>query len=265
MFRSTPAAGWKAVALRLPMVMVPVLSSNSTSMSPAVSTALPLLVITLARSARSMPAMPMALNNPPIVVGIRHTKSETSAAMVTVAFAYPAKGCSVTHTMMNTSVKPASRMVSAISFGVFWRLAPSTSAIMRSRKLSPGSLVTRTFTRSLSTFVPPVTELLSPPASRITGALSPVMALSSMVARPSMISPSVAIRSPASQTNTSPLRRSLEERSVIFPSAPTTFAGVSSRVFRSELACAFPRASAMASAKLAKSKVRKSSRKTATL
>ena len=36
------------------------------------------------------------------------------------------------------SVSPASRMFSAISFGVFCRSAPSTSAIIRSRKVSPG-------------------------------------------------------------------------------------------------------------------------------
>ena len=34
---------------------------------------------------------------------------------------------------------PASRMLSAISFGVFCRSAPSTSAIMRSRKDEPGA------------------------------------------------------------------------------------------------------------------------------
>ena len=36
-------------------------------------------------------------------------------------------------------VSPASRMSSAISFGVFWRTAPSTSAIIRSRKRLTGS------------------------------------------------------------------------------------------------------------------------------
>ena len=40
-------------------------------------------------------------------------------------------------------VSAASRMFSAISFGVFCRSAPSTSAIMRSRKVSPGSAVIR--------------------------------------------------------------------------------------------------------------------------
>ena len=42
-----------------------------------------------------------------------------------------------------------SRMLSAISFGVFWRFAPSTIAIMRSRKVLPGSLVMRMTMRSL--------------------------------------------------------------------------------------------------------------------
>ena len=72
-------------------------------------------------------------------------------------------------------VNAASRMFSAISFGVFWRFAPSIKLIMRSRKPSPGSALTRTMSQSESTRVPPVTALRSPPASRITGALSPVI------------------------------------------------------------------------------------------
>ena len=83
-------------------------------------------------------------------------------------------------------VSPASRMLSAISFGVFWRLAPSTSAIIRSRKLSPGFGVTRTTISSDSTRVPPVTAERSPPDSRITGADSPVIADSSTLAMPSI-------------------------------------------------------------------------------
>src|ERR1700737_1312810 len=55
-------------------------------------------------------------------------------------------------------VNPASRMLSAISFGVFCRSAPSTSAIMRSRNVSPGFTVTFTRIQSDSTFVPPVTN-----------------------------------------------------------------------------------------------------------
>jgi hypothetical protein len=41
-------------------------------------------------------------------------------------------------------VSPASRMLRAISFGVFFRSEPSTRAIIRSRKVSPGRTVIRT-------------------------------------------------------------------------------------------------------------------------
>ena len=39
--------------------------------------------MTLARTMRSMPAMPMADSSPPMVVGIRHTSSATSTVIVT--------------------------------------------------------------------------------------------------------------------------------------------------------------------------------------
>ncbi len=107
------------------------------------------------------------------------------------------------------SVIPASRMLSAISFGVFCRWAPSTSAIMRSRKLDPGLAVMRTLIQSDRTVVPPVTADRSPPLSRITGADLPVMAASLTVATPSMTSPSPGIRSPVSTSTTCPACRSL--------------------------------------------------------
>ncbi len=66
-------------------------------------------------------------------------------------------------------------------------------AIMRSRKPSPSRLVTRTTIQSDSTRVPPVTDEKSPPASRSTGADSPVTALSFTEATPSTISPSAGI------------------------------------------------------------------------
>ena len=72
----------KRDAWRLPSVMVPVLSSSSTSTSPAASTARPEVAMTLAWIMRSMPAMPMADSRPPMVVGIRHTSSATSTVIV---------------------------------------------------------------------------------------------------------------------------------------------------------------------------------------
>ena len=67
--------------------MVPVLSNNKTSISPAVSTAFPLFVMTFARKALSIPAIPIADNKPPIVVGIKHTNNEIKAPMVMGTFA----------------------------------------------------------------------------------------------------------------------------------------------------------------------------------
>ena len=131
-----------------------------------------------------------------------------------------------------------------------------------SRKLSPGSDVTITLILSDSTLVPPVTEDLSPPASLMTGALSPVMALSSIVAKPSIISPSVAIKSPASQIKTFPFTNCDELIFLISPFSKSCFAGVSSRVFLKLSACALPLASAIASAKLANKSVANKIRKT---
>lgn len=60
--------------------MVPVLSSRSTSTSPAASTARPDMAITFRRISRSIPAIPMADSSPPMVVGIKHTNSAMRVA-----------------------------------------------------------------------------------------------------------------------------------------------------------------------------------------
>ncbi len=152
-------------------------------------------------------------------------------------------------------VSPASRIERAISLGVFWRLAPSTSAIIRSRNVSPGRAVIRTTTSSDRTRVPPVTAERSPPDSLITGADSPVMADSSIEAMPSTTSPSDGITSPALTTHSSPTSRRLDGTGSRVPSGRRRLAMVSLRVLRSDAACALPRPSAIASAKLAKSTV----------
>ena len=126
---STPGAGRNSFAIRLPKVMVPVLSSISTSMSPAASTARPDVASTFRRTRRSMPLMPMALSRPPIVVGIRHTSRETRTGREIWPSArkpssraessmYPAMAGRENTTAMKTMVSAASRMPSAISLGV---------------------------------------------------------------------------------------------------------------------------------------------------
>ena len=77
--------------------------------------------------------------------------------------------------------------------------------------IRPAPAVMRTTMRSDSTRVPPVTPERSPPASRITGADSPVIADSSTEATPSMISPSPGMIWPASTTTRSPGLSSVED------------------------------------------------------
>src|SRR5215472_1892780 len=168
-----------------------------------------------------------------------------------------ANGSSVTTANMKMIVRAASRMLSAISFGVLRRDALSTSPIIRSRNVSPGLAVISMTTRSDSTRVPPVTALRSPPASLMTGADSPVMADSSTEAMPSTTVPSPGIRSPASQTTRSPLRSWGAGTRASRPSVRRR-AVSSDRVRRRLAACALPRPSATASAKLANSTVNQS-------
>src|ERR1700722_1864214 len=160
-------------------------------------------------------------------------------------------------------VSAASRMFSAISFGVFCRLAPSTRAIIRSMKLLPGSWVILTTMRSESTVVPPVPAERSPPDSRITGADSPVIADSLTDAMPSTMSPSPGMISPVWTTTMSPFCSSGARTASSVPGVSgdqpcNRRAMVSAFALRRVSACALPRASANASAKLAKSTVSQS-------
>ncbi|MNI09241.1 hypothetical protein D3C73_622960 [compost metagenome] len=69
----SPAVGTNSLAIRFPKVIVPVLSNIIVLISPAASTAFPDIASTLNRVTRSIPAIPIADNNPPIVVGIKQT------------------------------------------------------------------------------------------------------------------------------------------------------------------------------------------------
>src|SRR5580700_2921021 len=146
-------------------------------------------------------------------------------------------------------------MFNAISLGVFCREAPSTNLIIRSRKVSPGFEVIRTLISSESTRVPPVTADRSPPHSRITGADSPVIADSSTDATPSITSPSPGTNSPAVTITKSPARNCDPGTDSMLPSCFNRRATVSARDLRKASACAFPRPSAIASAKFANSTV----------
>ena len=141
-----------SVAWRLPSVIVPVLSSSSMSTSPAASTARPDMASTL-----SAPAGPCRRCRSPTAgrrswsgSASRSSATSTSTEIGAAGIGGEARDASTT-AIRKMMVRPASRMLSAISFGVFCRSAPSTSAIMRSRKVGPGSAVIRTLIQSEST------------------------------------------------------------------------------------------------------------------
>ena len=102
------------------------------------------------------------------------------------------------------------RTESDVSLGVGLRSAPSTMRIMRSTKPPPLAMLGRTTSQSERTVVPLVTFAKSPPASRITGADSPVTADSSTEATPATTSPSQGMTSPG-RTSTRSLPRSVIE------------------------------------------------------
>ena len=131
----------------LPRVIVPVLSRRRTSTSPAASTARPDMAMTLAWIMRSIPAMPMDVSRPPMVVGIRQTSRATSDRYGHGQPPVPCRPHAVngegekggTVASRKMMVSPASRMSRAISLGVFWRswrLRPWLSCL--SRNVSPG-------------------------------------------------------------------------------------------------------------------------------
>ena len=189
-----------------------------------------------------------------MVVGMRVTKRATRTGTPRSVPEYLARPTNVTTAMRKMMVRPARRMSRAISLGVLRRSAPSTRAIMRSMKVEPGSAVMRMTSQSETTMVPPVTALRSPPASRMTGADSPVMALSLTLATPSTISPSEGTRSPASTRTKAPFRRSgagVSVQRARSSGRASSLAMVSLRARRRLSARARPRPSATASAKVA--------------
>jgi hypothetical protein len=169
-------------------------------MSPAASTARPEVAITLAWTMRSIPAMPMAdmqaadggrdqAHQQRHQDRERHRRAAAGVGDRVVRERLPASNG---HHQEHQGQRGQQDVEGDLVGGALPRRAPSTIAIMRSRNELPGrGGDAHVSARSDSTRVPPVTaELRSPPLSRTTGALSPVIALSSTLATPCTTSPS---------------------------------------------------------------------------
>jgi hypothetical protein len=211
---------------------------------------------TLKRTSRSMPAMPMADSSAPMVVGISVTNSATSIMTGTDCRRHRRKTrdrrCREHEDQRQAGEEDVER-------DLVRRLLPLGALDQRDHAVEEGrarAAVIRTRIQSDSTCVPPVTAERSPPDSRITGADSPVIAASLTEATPfdhlAVGGDDVA---GLDQHDVADLEAGAGHQLVTW-SAPAaiSLASVSVRA-RSDSACALPRPSATASAKLANSTV----------
>ena len=152
-------------------------------------------------------------------------------------------------------MRPASRMLSAISFGVLRRSAPSTSAIMRSRNDSPGSCVTSITSRSESSLR--AAGDCRAVAARLADDGRGLAGDRRLVDRADTLDDLAVGRDDLAGFDDDDVAASAARRPG--PRAPSrSSAFVVVRVARSAFACALPRPSAIASAKFAKRTVSQS-------
>ncbi len=155
-----------------------------------------------------MPAMPMALKLT-MVVGMRQTSRAISTGTENSVAEMMPNGFRVMQTKRKINVNAESRMVSAISFGVFWRWAPDErDHAVEETFAGIGGDPNLDLIRQHAGAAGHGTAVAAAFPDHGRGD-SPVMADSSTVAAPSMTSPSAEIDLPARAITTSSLRRSL--------------------------------------------------------
>ena len=105
-----------------------------------------------------------------MVVGMRATNRATRTAIGDAAAGIAREARDRRDGHQEDDRQPREQHVERDLVGRLLRSAPSTSVIIRSRKVEPGAAVIRTTIQSDRTCVPPVTAERSPPDSRMTGA-----------------------------------------------------------------------------------------------
>ena len=85
-----------------------------------------------------MPAIPIADSSAPMVVGIRHTSSATRHHLRLRGIRVDGERLQRDDREQEDQRQRRQQQVERDLVGVFWRADPSTRAIMRSRKVSPG-------------------------------------------------------------------------------------------------------------------------------
>ena len=218
-----------AVTVGRPSVRVPVLSTTTWVRREALCRASLLRMSTLAWAARLVPTM--------MAIGVARPRAQgqamTSTAMAVVrAKASRGSGPMNSHQANEAAAMritigtntPAIRSTSRPMGGLdIW--AERTMRMMRASVVSSPSRLTRRTKAPERFMVPPVT---ASPSSRATASGSPVSMDSSMVVRPSVITPSMGTFSPGRTRTRSPTRNSDTGISA-WPAARTTRAVVARR------------------------------------
>jgi len=200
---STPSAGSTSTRVMVPLVMVPVLSSTTVSMSWVLSSASGPLIRMPSCAPRPVPTMSAVGVASPRAHGQAMISTETAAVNAAPRpLPVPIQKPSVpTARAITTGTKmPEIRSARRWTWALpFW--ASSTRRAIWASWVSPPTRVARTTRRPPALTVAPTT---ASPTVTSTGTDSPVSMLASMAERPSTTVPSVATFSPGRTTKWTP-------------------------------------------------------------
>ena len=223
----------------VPVVRVPVLSSATIRIRPAVSMAWALLIRTPSSAPRPTAASRAVGVARPSAHGQATTRTATAALQADAAGSPApsqkpsvAAATAITHGTNTAAIRSASRCASAL-VACAWL----TRRVICASKVPEPTRVARTTSRPLMFTVAPVTGSLGPTSAGID---SPVTSDASTAELPSATTPSVAIFSPGRTTNRSPAassstgtRRSDPSRSTATVLAPSAASALSAMPDRS--------------------------------
>ena len=205
-FSSTPQVKM-SVTNGLPSVSVPVLSRTTASIACAVSNASPDLIKIPFSAPLPVPTMIATGVAKPNAQGQLITRIDTATENANSTLA-PTTSQTLPATReikITAGTKIPATLSAVFAIGALLELASSTNEIILLIVVSPPTRAARNFTKPLLLSVPLVT--LSPTVL-LTGKLSPVIALSSIVVAPSKIIPSAAKLSPGLTKISSPTIKS---------------------------------------------------------
>ena len=227
-FSLMPSAGTMSVTAGFPWVMVPVLSSTTTSTPRRVSSASALLNSTPISAPRPVPTMMATGVARPSAQGQLMTSTATPAVMASVTLPVSASHTQkvATAMAMTTGTNTPATLSARRAMGGLVALASSTRRTICARLVSAPTRVARKVKLPVRLMV---AALTASPARFSTGMDSPVRALSSTELVPSTTTPSTGSDSPGRTRMRSPGCRFSAATSRSWPPSSTTWAVLGAR------------------------------------